>query len=171
MQQLASHLRILTYLSLFFLSLSLPGCGVEKVLQNVVEPIQQGSQPDTGLVAAFHASVVAGDLDQVGSMLARQPALINSRNGEQGTALLSATASGDVAMAKLLLANGANPNIGDAKGMTPLHRAAYAGGQQLVDLLLEHQADVNARTTGGATGEHHASGPRLDPMAEQSPSW
>jgi uncharacterized protein len=84
------------------------------------------------------------------------------------TPLMRATMGGDIEVMKVLLAKGAPPNVIDM-GMTPflvaagvgtggrgtgLAAAASAGGPAniaLMDLLLEHGADVNARITGSTT--------------------
>ncbi len=51
-----------------------------------------------------------------------------------------------------LLANGANPNVTDDKGQTPLHFIAQKGvGKNQAALLIEHGADVNARDDTGQT--------------------
>ena len=51
-----------------------------------------------------------------------------------------------------LLANGADPNVTDDKGQTPLHFIAQKGvGKNQVELLIEHGADLNARDDAGQT--------------------
>jgi len=49
---------------------------------------------------------------------------------------------------ELLLEYGANPNVRDSVGATPLHDATLSGKINAVKKLLEHGADVNVRTTG-----------------------
>jgi len=85
------------------------------------------------------------------------------------TPLLRATMAGDSEVVRALLAKGANPNINDM-GLTPFLVAAgvgagttggtglaaqsSAGGpvnMELMELLLQHGADVNARVTGTLT--------------------
>ena len=51
-----------------------------------------------------------------------------------------------------LLANGADPNVTDDKGRTPLHLIAQKGiGKNQVKLLIEHGADLNACDDAGQT--------------------
>ena len=51
-----------------------------------------------------------------------------------------------------LLANGADPNVTDDKGQTPLHFIAQKGvGKNQAALLIEHGADLNARDNSGQT--------------------
>ena len=51
-----------------------------------------------------------------------------------------------------LLENGADPNITDDKGRTPMHIIAQKGvGQNQVQVLIEHGADVNIRDVDGKT--------------------
>ena len=56
----------------------------------------------------------------------------------------------------LLLAAGANPNIADNRGWTPLHIAAFANQERLVKALLGKKAGANARTKAGMTPLHLA---------------
>ncbi len=52
---------------------------------------------------------------------------------------------------QLLLEHGADPNVKDSSGSTPLHRMASYGAVPMVKLLLEHGADVTARNNRGLT--------------------
>lgn len=52
---------------------------------------------------------------------------------------------------KYLLDYGANPNIGDSEGETPLHRAVSRDEPNIVSLLLSYGADINALDLNGAT--------------------
>ena len=86
-----------------------------------------------------------------------------------GTPLLRATIANDLEVVQALLAKGASPNI-NAMGVTPFLVAAGVGGGQrgapgtangttraggeafaLLDVLLQHGADVNAQVSGTKT--------------------
>lgn len=54
-------------------------------------------------------------------------------------------------MARLLIDNGADLNIRNDEGFTPLHWAAGEGQKELVVILIVHGADVNARNKRGWT--------------------
>jgi hypothetical protein len=69
-----------------------------------------------------------------------------------------AVRSGDAARVSELLKRGANPNVQDKKGWTPLHWAAGRGYAEIVRLLLEYGADANARDKDARTPLHFASG-------------
>ncbi|XP_032303567.1 ankyrin repeat domain-containing protein 61 [Coturnix japonica] len=49
----------------------------------------------------------------------------------------------------LLLSNGANVNIQDHEGRTPVHEACSGGRREIIDLLLEHKADMRSLTRDG----------------------
>ncbi|KAH0528268.1 hypothetical protein TsFJ059_003153 [Trichoderma semiorbis] len=53
-------------------------------------------------------------------------------------------------LAKVLLAAGADPNVRTEKGNTPMH-IANPEKPQLLDMLVEHGADINARNAWGRT--------------------
>ena len=56
-----------------------------------------------------------------------------------------------------LLENGADPNITDDQGRTPMHIIAQKGvGKNQVQLLIEHDADVNIRDVDGKTPLYYA---------------
>ena len=66
-------------------------------------------------------------------------------------ALLNAAGKGDNAKVTELLAQGANVNVQNAAGGTPLIEAVYNNHADTVKLLLEKGADPNVRKTDGAT--------------------
>ena len=121
-------------------------------------------------------TLLATDIDPSSQLNMHRP----SRGGNSGrfidpllntgcTPLLRATMAGDSEVVRALLARGANPNINDM-GLTPFLVAAgvgagnrggtglaaqtSAGGPvniELMELLLQHGADVNAQVTGTMT--------------------
>ena len=74
-----------------------------------------------------------------------------SPNKVYGTALHWASVDGEVAIARVLLANGADANAKKRNGQTPLHRAKNDGVAQA---LLEYGADPNARDSENRTPLH-----------------
>ena len=55
-------------------------------------------------------------------------------------------------MVKLLIENGAEPNMADYRGYTPLHEASYVNGYaKIAKYLLEVGANVNTRGPSGFT--------------------
>ncbi len=65
------------------------------------------------------------------------------------TPLLVATISGKENIVGTLLAHGADPNIADRSGCTPLHKAAKYGHVHIVELLLKHRAHVDRQDVEG----------------------
>jgi ankyrin repeat protein len=58
--------------------------------------------------------------------------------------LLAAAAAGDAPALKAELAQGADPDVRDGYGRTPLHVAAYGGQHEAMELLVAAGADANA---------------------------
>lgn len=64
-----------------------------------------------------------------------------SRKSFKAAPINSAAENGHIEIVKLLLANGADITVQDAKGWTPLNSAAWGGHLEVVKLLLENGAD------------------------------
>ncbi|XP_046644986.1 ankyrin-1-like, partial [Daphnia pulicaria] len=79
--------------------------------------------------------------------------------GQSGYSVLHwAMATSNVTAARFLLSKGANPNVADRNGATPLHVAAYcADTTDVLDLILEKEkVDINRRDKNGQTALHYA---------------
>ena len=66
----------------------------------------------------------------------------------------------DAVQVRLLIANGADVNAAHGDGMTGLHWAAENGNPEIVDILLESEADVEAVTRLGAYSPLHLAARR-----------
>ena len=80
---------------------------------------------------------------------------INFPASDGRTALLAAAASSNqsqgLATATLLLERGANPDVANTKGETPLMLAAGNGNEKVVKLLLKKDAKIDLKTGAGET--------------------
>ena len=65
--------------------------------------------------------------------------------------LHTAIQTNDLAAARRLLEEGADPEAPDTEGRTPLMLAAWLGRGELLALLLERGADVDGRNPRGRT--------------------
>jgi ankyrin repeat protein len=83
-----------------------------------------------------------------------------SENAMKVTPLHSAVANRDpqksLALTRLLLRHGANVNVAQHGGWTPLHQAAAHGQREIVRMLLERGADPHATSSDGRTAAQMA---------------
>jgi ankyrin repeat protein len=87
----------------------------------------------------------------VAEYLIKAGAPINSRSRNELEAgpIQSAAAAGQVKIAQLLLKHGADPNIREQGGYTPLHAAAQNGDLEMINTLLYGGADLDAKSDDG----------------------
>jgi ankyrin repeat protein len=119
-----------------------------------------------------------GNVAKLQELLAKLPdrRLVNWRN-ENGAGLLwGAAAQNRPEVVRVLLENGAGPNLATTRGETPLHEAASHSATasaaeqvkavEIATMLLENGADVNAKTTDGITPLKYAQVNHQDRMVD-----
>lgn len=78
--------------------------------------------------------------------------IVNTKDYSSGeTALHIVAKRGDATYTRFLLQKGANPNLRDGRGNTPLMTAVSAGAQPLIAILLAAKANVNIGNAAGET--------------------
>ena len=77
-----------------------------------------------------------GYSNQVEKMLAHNPSLINTTDGEGVTALHLAASSGNYFMIEMLLIMGADTETATEQGYLPLHLAAMSGNAEVTSLII-----------------------------------
>jgi len=94
--------------------------------------------------AFFNRPEIARDLIRHGADVAAV-----SRNPMKVMPLHSAAAAHSGEVVRLLLENGAPPNVPQEGGWVPLHQAALIGDIEMVKVLLQHGADPHLRNDDG----------------------
>ncbi len=89
----------------------------------------------------------AGNIDRLKALLSSIEVNLDL---DRGDAIGSAAAAGYTEIVRILIQAGANVNLSDRSGFTPLASAAYAGYGEIVRLLIDAGADIQA-----SAGGHH----------------
>jgi ankyrin repeat protein len=103
----------------------------------------------------IHDAIENGELARVEQLLESDPSLLNAPNGNnewQELPIHTAARHGQIQIARLLLARGADIEAGDTDESTPLHVAAVSRQPDMAAFLLLHGADANRRDKNGAYG-------------------
>jgi uncharacterized protein len=99
-------------------------------------------------VPALHVAA-ANDNIEAAKILISHGAKIDARDAaNHDTALVYGIRDGKFTIAEYLLEAGADPNIADRRGFTPLHVAVTRDDIRIAGSLLDHGAQINARTQG-----------------------
>ena len=108
-------------------------------------------------IAFFVNHARSGEIDALKQGLA-DGIPVNGRDSLDQTALLAAISHNSLDEVQLLLAHGADVNLADNAGWTPLHYAAWFGSSSVVlKELLDHGARIDARNDRGITALYFAS--------------
>ena len=109
--------------------------------------VERGARTDV-----FDASAT-GATARLRELLSEDPSRANAVASDGFTPLGLAAFFGHLDVARLLLANGADPNqaASNATRVAPLHSAVAGGNLEIVRLLLGHGAERSERTEAGKT--------------------
>jgi len=105
----------------------------------------------------LYYAALCGFEDLVEHLVIKYPQQVSTSSGWYATPLVAALAGGHSQTAKLLHHNGAHVNVDGDDGVTPLNSAAWYGDLEMVQVLLDYKADVNARSDYSWTALHEAS--------------
>ena len=117
--------------------------------------IDRGAYPNFADADGWTALMYAAQKDDMETMqaLLNTPAIIiDKKNTNGATALIIAATHGKADVVKALINRGANPNVADNDGRTPLMHAAGQDDATTVQVLLsEPEIDIDVKTHEGAT--------------------
>lgn len=100
----------------------------------------------------FLQAVRKADGAEVNKILAKDSAILNTKDRDSGeSALHIVAARSDALYLRVLLGRGANANITDARGNTPLMVAVEKDFREGIDILIENHAQVNLANASGET--------------------
>jgi ankyrin repeat protein len=113
----------------------------------------------SGATPLYYAAL-CGFQDLVEHLVFKYPQLVNTSGGCYVTPLIAALGRRHFQTVKLLRHHGAHVNVLGSEGEIPLHSVVSYGDLELVRVLLDNKADVNARNIFNWTPMHHvARGP------------
>lgn len=124
---------------------------LKALLDAGADPWQPGVDGDT----VVHMAAAANDASYLAELLARGVDA-NVRNPESGAGPLRSALMGEREVQfRALLAAGADPNLADRVGNTPLHIAGQINDPERALDLLKAGADANARNAQGVTFQRY----------------
>lgn len=95
-------------------------------------------------ISSLMSAVVSNDIDGVRFFSKAGQSLVNQQNIAGATAMHIACREKHLEIVQILIENGANLNIADNEGWTPLMRAAMAADASIVELLLQKGAQAQS---------------------------
>jgi ankyrin repeat protein len=100
----------------------------------------------------FLQAVEKGDVDTVKDLISKNSTVVDARDlGDGHTALHTAVRRRDSVWVRYLLTTGANPNLADKQGVTPLMLASQLGYVEGIGILASKGAEVDAPNDAGET--------------------
>jgi ankyrin repeat protein len=102
--------------------------------------MQAGASTDGLASIQLIQAAAAGNINRVRALLTTKVNL----DLDRGAAIGNAAAAGHTQIVELLIQAGANVNLTDKLGFSPIASAAYSGYSEIVNLLIEAGADIQA---------------------------
>ncbi|MGK7392745.1 MAG: ankyrin repeat domain-containing protein [Candidatus Cyclobacteriaceae bacterium M2_1C_046] len=107
----------------------------------------------------FHEAIVSGKIDFVNDSVMQDRSYVNQYSNDGFTPLSLAAFFDQTEIAKLLLENGANPNLEatNPSKVNALHSAVAKENYELCKLLIEYGVNINATQMQNVTALHSAA--------------
>jgi ankyrin repeat protein len=137
--------------------------------ENYTTNVLENKNASPKIKTDIHAAAILGSVDEIESILAEKPELVNDKDEKGNTPLhLAVSILGNKEAVKLLIARGAYVNAQNNIGATPLHMAlTNLGDKEMVEFLVVNGADINSTLKdNGATPLHMAVGHGLKGIVE-----
>lgn len=130
-----------------------------------IRVLKEGANPNAFYDDYLPAIYIAcnRDYEDVVKLLINLGADLNAKgsskkqNIEETSALITSTARGNLKITELLVKNGANINIREKSGITPLMTASYRAHYQVVEYLIENGALLEEKDDFGYTALMYAA--------------
>lgn len=129
-------MRVMQWTVVLLACLGATTVGCSKNSESSLEGDASGLPIEQRLIRA----AITGDADQIESILAENPALVNCQGTDGRTPLHYAAANGQDSVVEILLENGSDPSIQDEEGSTPQSAALQAGNPATAKLIANHVA-------------------------------
>ena len=129
-------------------------CGFYDVAKHLVVKHPEHVNARGGQFISPLGAALNGEHLQVAELLYDHDADARVRGG---MILHLSTRSGSVDATCWLLNHGADANVQNDGGWTPLHMAAWNKHLEIVQILLDHHADIHAQSHRGEVALHHAA--------------
>ena len=110
----------------------------------------------TSRAGPTYYAALCGFRDLTEHLIVKNPQGVKDSGGYYVTPCLAALAGRHFQLAHLLHCNGSSVNTWSPHGNSPLHDASGLGDVQMIRILLEFKADINAQNVVGATPLHWA---------------
>ena len=122
-----------------------------------IEGLYNSSTEQFAGISTLMSATASNDIDGVRFFSKAGPSVINQRNKGGATSLHIACREGNFEIAKILIENGANTNIVDNEGWSPLMRASLAGKEDIVEILLKGGAKAQLLNSLNESALVHAT--------------
>ena len=132
-----------------------------------MESLYNSSTEQFAGISTLMSATANNDVDGVKFFSKAGALVINQRNKGGATSLHIACREGNFEIAKTLIENGANVNIVDNEGWTPLMRASLAGNKEIVEILLKNGAKANLLNSLNESALIHATTSKCTKCIEQ----
>ena len=118
------------------------------------EPFHKPPVSSTSSPVPLYYAALCGFQGLAELLAIKYPLHLNTSGGMYGAPLVAALAGRHFQTARHLLHSGAHVDVRAKSGTTPLHRAAWYGDLEMTQVLLDYQADANARSLNKYTPIH-----------------